>query len=61
MLQVEKKERFWEEEGFGEKDVFGIGSRTFVLLEKKKKIRTTCCLLMTNSYAYLVDWHTIAK
>lgn len=37
MLQVEKKERFWEEEGFGEKDVFGIGSRTFVLLEKKKK------------------------
>lgn len=36
MLQVEKKERFWEEEGFGEKDVFGIGSRTFVLLEKKK-------------------------
>ena len=37
MLQVEKKERFWEEEGFGEKDVFGIGSWTFVLLEKKKK------------------------
>lgn len=36
MLQVEKKERFWEEEGFGEKDVFGIGSRTFVLLGKKK-------------------------
>lgn len=49
--------------GLGEKDVFGIGSRMFVLKRKKKNsyLFSISCQWQINSYAYLVDWHAIAN
>ena len=49
------------EENLGEKDVFGIGSQTFVPLQNKIKQKTTCFLPVTNSYGHLVDWCNIVN
>ena len=47
------------EEDLAEKDVFGIGTQTFVPLQNKTK--TTCFLPVTNSYRHLVDWCSVVN